>query len=580
MKLDPIVSVASTLEATPGSVALLLGSGISRAAGIPTGWEVVSDLCRRYAILQTGKEPDDAVAWFRSTSDEDPDYSNLLEALASAPGDRRDLLSSYFLPSEGDAESGAKLPTRAHRAIAALVVSGAIRVIVTTNFDKLLETALREAGVEPNIVTPNTASTALSIARARCTVVKVHGDYLEPDIRNTVAELSTYSADLDRLLDRIFDDHALLISGWSGEWDHALREAILRSPPHRYATWWTTVGDISEKAQTIVDHRDAKVIKVAGADALFEELAEKVASLAQLAERQQVLGRALAVETLKRYIPDPLKRIRLRDLVLDEASRVREHIGRYDRSEQPNQASVEERMHDVESCVEPLAAMLAALVYYDDRFDHTALIAESIMKASHVSEVHNGTSYDVWTALERYPVTLMLYAVSLAALQRGHVSPLAAVYARADAPDPYDRSKRETYVSAGPAWALNHDVCNEIRTKGSGTKLKTPRSDYLFDAVRPFVAAMFTSEDEYASAFDDVEYLLALCSAAGIGHPAIGRFGWRLGHWGDGLGQVLDRLQRNGALAALQAAGVLPPDVDGLNHAVELVQQGAKRLPY
>lgn len=38
------------MTTSPGTYALLLGSGVSRAAGIPTGWEVTLDLVRKAAV--------------------------------------------------------------------------------------------------------------------------------------------------------------------------------------------------------------------------------------------------------------------------------------------------------------------------------------------------------------------------------------------------------------------------------------------------------------------------------------------------------------------------------------------------
>jgi hypothetical protein len=50
--IDPLVSLAFSLHTNRGAYALLLGSGVSRAAGIPTGWEVVLDLTERVAQLE------------------------------------------------------------------------------------------------------------------------------------------------------------------------------------------------------------------------------------------------------------------------------------------------------------------------------------------------------------------------------------------------------------------------------------------------------------------------------------------------------------------------------------------------
>ena len=67
------------------------------------------------------------------------------------------------------------------------------------------------------------------LTHSRCYVLKLHGDYKDARILNTDQELSAYPESYNGLLDRIFDEHGLIICGWSGEWDHALRAAFLRA---------------------------------------------------------------------------------------------------------------------------------------------------------------------------------------------------------------------------------------------------------------------------------------------------------------------------------------------------------------
>ena len=47
--LSPLVMLATSMHAQPGVYAVLLGSGVSTGAGIPTGWGVVRELVRRVA---------------------------------------------------------------------------------------------------------------------------------------------------------------------------------------------------------------------------------------------------------------------------------------------------------------------------------------------------------------------------------------------------------------------------------------------------------------------------------------------------------------------------------------------------
>ena len=50
--VNPRIALATSMQASPGVNAVLLGSGISSAAGIPTGWQIVEDLILRLARSQ------------------------------------------------------------------------------------------------------------------------------------------------------------------------------------------------------------------------------------------------------------------------------------------------------------------------------------------------------------------------------------------------------------------------------------------------------------------------------------------------------------------------------------------------
>jgi hypothetical protein len=54
---DPFQQLAYSLHDQRGTYAVLLGSGISHAAGITTGWEITEDLIRR-VVETSGAEPD------------------------------------------------------------------------------------------------------------------------------------------------------------------------------------------------------------------------------------------------------------------------------------------------------------------------------------------------------------------------------------------------------------------------------------------------------------------------------------------------------------------------------------------
>jgi Mg2+ and Co2+ transporter CorA len=201
---------------------------------------------------------------------------------------------------------------------------------------------------------------------SRCVVVKLHGDYRDTRIKNTAEELANYSQELNKFLDRVFDEFGLLACGWSSAWDKALRNAILRAPARRFTTFWLAKGEPTEEAKKIIQQRRAEVIPIESADLFFTELREKVESLQEL-DRFHPISTSVAVATVKRYLADSRHRIRLHDLVHEETERVYQELS--ERFEIDINDLTEEvyqqRMHEYEALMERLAAMLSALSYHD-----------------------------------------------------------------------------------------------------------------------------------------------------------------------------------------------------------------------
>ena len=172
--VNPIESLSFSIQSSPGVYALLLGSGISRPAGIPTGWDITLDLVGKLAALSEEACEPDPVAWFQGKFGKPLDYSLLLDKLAKTRTERQQLLRPYFEANEQEREEGLKQPTIAHHAIAQLAAQGFVKVIITTNFDRLTESALREAGIEPAILSsPDDINGAVPLPHIQCCVVQV-----------------------------------------------------------------------------------------------------------------------------------------------------------------------------------------------------------------------------------------------------------------------------------------------------------------------------------------------------------------------------------------------------------------------
>ncbi len=150
---DPTLQLAFSIYNNPGVYSLLLGSGVSRAARIMTGQEIMNDLICQVATVQGEELPETPYAWFKEKLKQDPTYDGLLEAMGQSSFERNALLRPYFEPNDDERQKGDKMPTAAHQAIAQLIKQGYIRAILTTNFDRLLEQALADIGVSPSVIT-------------------------------------------------------------------------------------------------------------------------------------------------------------------------------------------------------------------------------------------------------------------------------------------------------------------------------------------------------------------------------------------------------------------------------------------
>ena len=415
------------VAAQKGVYAVLLGSGLSRSAQIPTGWEITLDLVRRLAVSigEKGACEADSEQWYREQFDgQEPDYSTILQRLAPTPAERRRILETYIEP-EAETEAhdpGYRRPTAAHKAIAELMRDGLIRVVITTNFDRLLEEALNAIGVAPTVLSTDDAIMGAEplVHRTQPTILKLHGDYKDARILNTNIELTQYAEARQMELGKLLDEFGLIVCGWSGEWDTALRNAILRSQ-RRYQCFWASMGGPSEKAKELILHRQASVIEIAGADSFFEDLKSKVSAIVEYQQPHPLSTQAALVQ-FKRYLSEEKYDIKLREMLLDEVERVLEATSREKlpvngfRTDKEIVQVGKSRLEQYDAITKTLQHLLATGCYYGkDR--HIPIWIEALRRVDSDTPEYNGFLVE----LRRIPFILSAYAAGVAtAAARNH----------------------------------------------------------------------------------------------------------------------------------------------------------------
>lgn len=359
---DGLLTVAFSLHANPGAYALLLGAGVSAPSGIPTAWGVLEDLVGLLAEV-AGESPEDAIEWYESKFADAPTYEGVLERIAPTQIERQRILRSYFEQSPEDIEANRKVPTEAHRSIARLVRAGAVKVIMTLNFDRLIERALKDEGIEPTVVaSPADIQGMAPLHTLDCCIVHLHGDYLNPtSMLNTVSELKEYNPSTAKLLQTVLENYGLILAGWSSVYDPALRAAIAARYPSRFTLTWFEPGRVSEQANDLRMLKKGLLVS-SDADTGFGRLADGVEALATRRSRHP-LTIPVAVETAKRELSGRTVSIGLHDTIKREFTTLHQ-IPEFHLSNYHGDHDYEGMLARVEEATRLTGALVATLAYW------------------------------------------------------------------------------------------------------------------------------------------------------------------------------------------------------------------------
>ncbi len=517
--LSTRVMLATSMQAQPGVYAILLGSGASTAAGVPTGWEVVKQLLRRVAAAADPADEQaashaaaDPEGWWAQHAEGELGYATLLEHLAPTAAARQGLLADFFEPSEEDREEGLKVPTAAHRAIAHLVKRGSVRVLLTTNFDRLMEQALEAAGVSPQVISrPEAVKGMAPLAHAAATVVKLHGDYKDLGSRNTPSELIHYPPEWTTLLSQVFDEYGLIIAGWSADWDTALAAALEGSSNRRYPLYWDSRSSKGNTAQRLLTNRAGHVVQAADADELFTDLLASVEALERLAEPP--LTTAMAVAQLKRYLADPVRRIDLHDLVMRYADAVADAIAKQPLTVSELEGATIQNIYEGHlEAATPLVHLIVAGTWHDPEGTHDQVWIDVLQRLIDAGTAPLSSVTQGLDETRLLPALFTLSAVGIAATRRGRdqlfirMSTEVQGRRRMGTSDPVpaaqllhaNRILQGDWVNAMPRWGH------------SGGRWFYPASHLLKADMRRFFDQYITLETDFVEAFHGYEYRLGL----------------------------------------------------------------------
>jgi hypothetical protein len=404
------------------------------------------------------------------------------------------------------------------------------------------------------------------------TVVKLHGDYMDTQIKNTPEELAAYDPRIEALLDRVLDEFGLVVCGWSAEWDEALRAALERCSSRRFCTYWTARSEPEGAPKRLIEFRGAQVIRIKDADTFFREVRENIFALESFA-RPHPLSAKVAVANLKRYIAEDRHKVLLHDLVAEETERVYERISGTDvpgRGTVPDAEKIPLRANYYETAVDTLLQLVIHGCYWGEKQHETLWIA-AIERLANVDR--GGESFTDWIEMRRYPAMLLMYGGGLAAISSSRHETLMGLLTSAHVIE--NEKELPAAVELCFEKVMKFDVG---RILPGMAKRPTPVSEHVRDYLRPKIKDLVPREDQYDRIFDRFEYLLALvcaddCDKQGrVPRIPIGRFGWKDRDYGRHVSaEVADEFVKQGAEWPLLKAGLCGGSLERLIAAQRVV---------
>jgi len=536
MNTDAVVPVAYAMHASPRRYVLLLGAGISVAAGLPSATDVSGNMILAIAEgrgekVERGENNEVCLAWFEEAFGEPATFQRLMKELGISEENRKDGLKKFIYRTDENGDPVPGIPTEAHRVIARLVKSGTISLIITTNFDTLMEEALKAETVPYEVITEESDVRQMSVFPDRCRVLKVNGDFERGTLRITPKDLGHYPPAMEDYLRRIFGEYGLVTCGWSGIFDTHLVEILCAADiPRRYPMFCCRRrggSDPSEVCRPLLPNG----IDIDNADEFFTTLEAVIERFSRF-EPRTTLTAVAAVRKVKDALRQDKPELVLPDLINEETDRILAFLtneSRYQADTIDGREFYTALLTELEGAAAPLAVMVATVAQYDDEV-FVDLVTDTIERLINVppvtpdfTEIQNRGQMTVsdyiagLLHLRYYPAILVIYASGIAAVRTKHFNTLEAIVRR-PMKSRYNSVLRKKvpyyeHVNVWDAIGLDHEWLADLTHKRFGEE--TRYRDYPYHAVYEFMKILIPNQDAFFESLDVFEYVFGLAYLAG-----------------------------------------------------------------
>lgn len=274
--IKSVEKVALSIERCKGEYAFLVGAGMSKAAGINTAGELID----QWKDEEYNRcDPDlDKNEWIEKTEgkmgDDQNGYGFWFEQRYTTREERRRFIKD--LVAEAD-------PTFEHIVLSSLMTNGYVPITLTPNFDDLIYDAFYLYHEErPLLVDHNALAPQFKILYGDPMIVKLHGDYLYYNLKNTNSETNELEENIGDVLKKTMSEYGLIVLGYSGR-DESIMQVLNSNQldiPDQGLYWCTVDKDnISSKVRDLLKKDNTFLVEIESSIDFFYELYENLEDL-------------------------------------------------------------------------------------------------------------------------------------------------------------------------------------------------------------------------------------------------------------------------------------------------------------
>jgi len=206
--------------------------------------------------------------------DDEEKYSTLFEKVYDQKPQRRNYIEECVKESR---------PSWGYIYLSNIIMNKYFNVVLTTNFDDLLnEGSTLYPDFKPLVCAHDSAISDVRVTSARPKIIKLHGDFLYDNIKNTIRETEALDKNMRDKFIQFAKEYGLIVVGYGGN-DRSIMDILdmmIRSEenyfPHGLYWCIRDENDVSKKVQKLLRRENTYWVKIEGFDDFMAELHEKL----------------------------------------------------------------------------------------------------------------------------------------------------------------------------------------------------------------------------------------------------------------------------------------------------------------